>query len=123
MLRTQPSQPTGSGLDSTPPVSFSGLQVPVSVRPWMDADALERGDGIEAPTMGTNRNSRLRSFINRDVFRAEDTNNLVIVDPKDSTDKLFVGIFPYRVLQSLKRPAKSHQWEQIKKRRETVVYT
>ncbi|THU86622.1 hypothetical protein K435DRAFT_922296 [Dendrothele bispora CBS 962.96] len=74
MLRTQP---TGSGLDSTPPVLFSGFQLPVNVRPWVDADALERGDGLEGPTMGTNWN-RLRRFINEDIFRTQDTNNLVI---------------------------------------------
>ncbi|THU86639.1 hypothetical protein K435DRAFT_362891 [Dendrothele bispora CBS 962.96] len=76
MLRTQP---TGlRGLDSAHPVSFSGLQGPISLRPWVDADALERGDGLETPTIGMNRNSRLRRLINRDVFRAQDTNNLVI---------------------------------------------
>ncbi|THV00949.1 hypothetical protein K435DRAFT_793690 [Dendrothele bispora CBS 962.96] len=77
ILRTQP---TGlRGLDSAHLVSFSGLQGPISLGPWVDADALERGDGPEAPTMmGTNQNSRFRRFINRDVFRAQDTNNLVI---------------------------------------------
>ncbi|THU86635.1 hypothetical protein K435DRAFT_922317 [Dendrothele bispora CBS 962.96] len=65
MLRTQSAGLRG--LDSTAPsVSNSDLQGSVSLRPWIDADTLERGDGIEAPTMGMNRNSRLRSFINGD---------------------------------------------------------
>ncbi|THU86638.1 hypothetical protein K435DRAFT_970199 [Dendrothele bispora CBS 962.96] len=84
MLRTQP---TGSGLDSTPPVLFSGLQAPVSLRPWVDADALERGDGLEALTMGANRN-RLGRFINRGVFRTQGTNNLVIVIPSAFIDSI-----------------------------------
>ncbi|THU98115.1 hypothetical protein K435DRAFT_856939 [Dendrothele bispora CBS 962.96] len=73
MLRTQSAGLRG--LDST--LSFSDLQGSVSPRPWVDADALERGDGLEAPTMGMNR-SRLGRFINRDVFRTQDTNNLLI---------------------------------------------
>ncbi|THV00953.1 hypothetical protein K435DRAFT_425051 [Dendrothele bispora CBS 962.96] len=93
MLRTQPSQPIGSGLDSMPPVSFSSLRVPVDVRPWVDADALERGDGLEAPTMGTNR-SRLERFINRDVFRTQDTNNLVIVVPQGAFNSFFFKFQP-----------------------------
>ncbi|THV06918.1 hypothetical protein K435DRAFT_848599 [Dendrothele bispora CBS 962.96] len=76
MLRTQLAGLRG--LDSAPPVSFSDLQGSVSPRPWIDADALERGDGLEAPTMGANRNSRLGRFINRDVFRTQDTNNLIM---------------------------------------------
>ncbi|THU86620.1 hypothetical protein K435DRAFT_868078 [Dendrothele bispora CBS 962.96] len=76
ILRTQP---TGlRGLDSTSAVPISGLQGSVSLRPWVDADALERGDGLESPTIGTNRNSRLGRFINRNVFRTQDTSNLVI---------------------------------------------
>ncbi|THV00943.1 hypothetical protein K435DRAFT_963750 [Dendrothele bispora CBS 962.96] len=91
MLRIQPAGLRG--LDSTPPVSLSDLQVPVSLRPWIDADALERGDGIEAPTMGVNRNSRLRRLINRDVSRTQDTNNLVIVVSRGAFNSFFFSNF------------------------------
>ncbi|THU86641.1 hypothetical protein K435DRAFT_362907 [Dendrothele bispora CBS 962.96] len=86
MLRSQPTELRG--LDSTPPVSLSDLQGSVSVRPWIDADALERGDGlVEAPTMGANRNSRFERFINRDVFRAQDTNRIVV--PRGAFNSFF----------------------------------
>ncbi|THV00880.1 hypothetical protein K435DRAFT_776342 [Dendrothele bispora CBS 962.96] len=71
------------GLDPTPSVSISDLQVPASLRPWVDADTLERGDGPQVPTMGTNQNTRsgLRGFINGYLFRAQDTHNLAIAVP------------------------------------------
>ncbi|THV00945.1 hypothetical protein K435DRAFT_837035 [Dendrothele bispora CBS 962.96] len=65
------------GLESTPPVPFSALQGSVSPRPRIDADALGRGDRPEAPTMGTNWNSRFRRFVSWGVSRIQDTNDLI----------------------------------------------
>ncbi|THV05899.1 hypothetical protein K435DRAFT_960926 [Dendrothele bispora CBS 962.96] len=80
MLRTQSTGP--QGLDSTPrgPITISDLGGPVSVRPRIDANSLDGGDGLEALTTGANRN-RLRRLINGGVFRTQDTNDLIGPDP------------------------------------------
>ncbi|THV00957.1 hypothetical protein K435DRAFT_963755 [Dendrothele bispora CBS 962.96] len=73
MLRNHPTELRG--FDSTPPVSFSDPQGSVSLRPWIDADALDRGGRPEAPT--TRANSRFSKFVSWGVSRIQDTNDLI----------------------------------------------
>ncbi|KAK7461820.1 hypothetical protein VKT23_008251 [Stygiomarasmius scandens] len=55
-------------LNSTPSVPISGRQV---LQPWADADALERGQGLDASATGIH--SRLRRLFNGNVSRAQDS--------------------------------------------------
>ncbi|THU84363.1 hypothetical protein K435DRAFT_870349 [Dendrothele bispora CBS 962.96] len=121
ILRTQPIELRG--LDSSP--SFSDLQGSVSPRPWVDADALERGDGLETPTIGMNRNSRLGRFINRDVFRAHDTSNLVIVDlPQAQAGAVWSSLLPRSYVSTILFKSKTREYKQKDKQfsREKICY-